>query len=66
MRALIQRVAQSSVTVDGKKVADIGHGLLVLLGIEDADTDDDIQWLSKKIVQLRIFDDSEGDRKSVV
>lgn len=60
MRALIQRVAQSSVTVDGKKVADIGHGLLVLLGIEDADTDDDIQWLSKKIVQLRIFDDSEG------
>lgn len=60
MRALIQRVAQSSVTVDGKKVADIGHGLLVLLGIEDADTDDDIQWLSKKIVHLRIFDDSEG------
>lgn len=60
MRALIQRVAQSSVTVDGKKVSDIGHGLLVLLGIEDADTDDDIQWLSKKIVQLRIFDDSEG------
>lgn len=60
MRALIQRVAQSSVTIDGKKVADIGHGLLVLLGIEDADTDDDIQWLSKKIVQLRIFDDSEG------
>lgn len=60
MRALIQRVAQSAVTVDGEKVADIGHGLLVLLGIEDADTDDDIQWLSKKIVQLRIFDDTEG------
>jgi D-aminoacyl-tRNA deacylase len=60
MRALIQRVAQSSVTVEGQKVAKIEKGLLVLLGIEDADADEDIQWLSKKIVQLRIFNDASG------
>lgn len=60
MRALIQRVSQASVTVEAKITASIGHGLLVLLGIEDADTDDDIQWLSKKIVQLRIFNDTNG------
>jgi D-tyrosyl-tRNA(Tyr) deacylase len=60
MRALIQRVSQTSVTADGKLTASIGRGLLVLLGIEDADSDEDIQWLSKKIVQLRIFNDTNG------
>jgi D-aminoacyl-tRNA deacylase len=58
MRALIQRVSQASVTVEGKITASIGQGLLVLLGIEDADTNEDIQWLSKKIIQLRIFNDA--------
>lgn len=60
MRALIQRVSQASVTVNSEKVANINRGLLVLLGIEDADIDADIQWLSKKITQLRIFDDTDG------
>lgn len=60
MRALIQRVSQASVTVEGKITASIGQGLLVLLGIEDADTNEDIQWLSKKIIQLRIFNDANG------
>jgi D-aminoacyl-tRNA deacylase len=60
MRALIQRVSQASVRVEKKITAKIGKGLLVLLGIEDADTDEDILWLSKKIVQLRIFNDTNG------
>lgn len=60
MRALIQRVSRASVTVGGEVVAKIGNGLLVLLGIEDADTQEDSQWLSKKIAQLRIFNDNQG------
>ncbi len=60
MRAVIQRVLKASVTIDGKVHAQIGKGLLVLMGIEDADTLDDIQWLSSKIVNLRIFDDTDG------
>ncbi len=60
MRVVIQRVKNSSVTIDGKVKSQIGKGLLVLLGIEDADSDEDIEWLSKKIVQLRIFDDENG------
>lgn len=60
MKAVIQRVAEASVTINQKKVADIQQGLLVLLGIEDADTQEDIQWLSKKIANLRIFNDEEG------
>lgn len=60
MRAVIQRVAKASVTVEGKVVGHIKEGLLVLLGIEDADSEDDIQWLSSKIVNLRIFNDDEG------
>ena len=60
MRVVIQKVSQASVTVDELKVASIGTGLLVLLGIEDADTHEDIDWLSKKIVQLRIFLDTNG------
>lgn len=60
MRAIIQRVSKASVTIAGSITAEITAGFLILLGIEDADTDQDIQWLSQKIVQLRIFSDSEG------
>lgn len=60
MRAVIQRVAWASVTVEGQVVSKIQKGLLVLLGIEDADTPDDIEWLSRKMVNLRIFNDDEG------
>ena len=60
MKAVIQRVLKSSIIVDGKIVGAIETGLLVLLGIEDADTDEDIAWLSNKIVHLRIFNDGEG------
>ena len=57
MRAVIQRVTQAGVTIDNVLTSSIGNGLMVLVGIEDADTDEDIVWLSNKIVQLRIFDD---------
>ena len=57
MKAVIQRVSNASVTVNGVCLASIQKGLLVLLGIEDADTQTDIEWLSSKIVNLRIFDD---------
>lgn len=60
MRAVIQRVSKASVAIDGKINSQIGNGLLVLLGIEDADTSEDIEWLSGKIVNLRIFDDATG------
>lgn len=60
MRAVIQRVSEASVTIDGALNGAIQKGLLVLLGVEDADTDDDIRWLSQKIAQLRIFNDAEG------
>ena len=60
MRAVIQRVLNSSVSIEGEIRSKIGAGLLVLLGIEDADTDEDIQWLSAKIVNLRIFADEKG------
>jgi D-tyrosyl-tRNA(Tyr) deacylase len=60
MRAVIQRVAKASVTVDSKKVSEIQKGLLILLGIEDADSEEDIGWLSKKIANLRIFNDENG------
>jgi D-tyrosyl-tRNA(Tyr) deacylase len=67
MRTVIQRVTHSSVTIDGKVKATIGKGLLVLIGIEEADDEDDIQWLAKKIAGLRIFDDEKGVmNKSVV
>lgn len=66
MKAVIQRVSQASVTINNEKVADIGLGLLILVGIEDADTQDDIDWLTAKIVQLRIFnDENEVMNKSV-
>lgn len=60
MRAVIQRVSHASVTIDGSIKSEIGKGLLVLLGVEDADGPEDIEWLTKKIAQLRIFDDADG------
>jgi D-tyrosyl-tRNA(Tyr) deacylase len=60
MRAVIQRVKKSSVTIDGKIHSQTGGGLLVLVGIEDADAEDDIIWLSNKIVNLRILNDDNG------
>lgn len=60
MRAVIQRVSKASVTVEGNLISKINTGLLVLIGIEYADTTEDITWLSKKIVNLRIFNDEEG------
>ena len=59
MRAVIQRVTKASVTIDGKINGQIENGLLVLLGIEDADTAEDIGWLSSKIINLRIFNDEK-------
>jgi len=58
MRAVIQRVTRASVTISNKIKSEIGPGLLVLLGIEETDDNDDIEWLCSKIVNLRIFDDS--------
>jgi D-tyrosyl-tRNA(Tyr) deacylase len=60
MRAIIQRVTQAQVQIDGKLFSEIGNGLLVLLGIEDADTDEDINWLAQKIINLRVFNDENG------
>ena len=60
MRAVIQRVSKASVTIDGKIEGQIESGLLVFLGIEDADNDEDIKWLSNKTANLRIFNDEEG------
>ena len=60
MRAVIQRVSRASVTVDGNLISKITNGLLILIGIEDADTLEDINWLSKKIANLRIFNDVDG------
>ena len=57
MKAVIQRVTRASVAIDGKETAAITEGMLVLIGIEDADNTEDIQWLSSKIINLRIFDD---------
>ena len=57
MKAVIQRVSQASVNIDGVKVADIQKGLLVLIGFEDSDTQEDILWLTTKIANLRIFAD---------
>lgn len=67
MRAVIQRVNKASVSIDGKEKSSIGLGLLVLLGIENADDQKDIEWLSGKISRLRIFkDDDEMKNNSVV
>lgn len=60
MRVVIQRVKQAAVAVEGKEISAIDEGLMILLGIEDSDTRDDISWLCAKIVNLRIFDDEQG------
>lgn len=60
MRTVIQRVKRAKVSVNGSTKASIGEGLLLLLGIEAADTEEDIQWLSHKVLGLRIFDDEQG------
>ncbi len=60
MKAVIQRVSKASVTIEDNKVATIDHGVLVLLGIEETDAQKDIDWLSNKIINLRIFNDKEG------
>ena len=60
MRVLIQRVRRASVSVGGDEVASIGKGMLVLLGVAVDDTEDDLEWLVKRTVQLRIFDDEAG------
>jgi len=60
MRAVIQRVSSASVEVDGSIVGAIGKGMMVLVGVEDADSLEDIQWLSSKLIQLRIFNDEAG------
>lgn len=67
MRVVIQRAAKASVTINEKETRSIGKGLMILLGIENADGEEDISWLVNKIVNLRIFDDENGVmNKSVV
>jgi len=60
MRAVIQRVSKASVIINEKTISTIGNGILILLGIEEADTNDDIDWLTGKIARLRIFADKQG------
>lgn len=60
MRIVIQRVSQSSVTINGVVKSQIGIGMMVLLGIEDADTEEDVEWLCSKLSKLRIFEDENG------
>lgn len=60
MRVVIQRVTEASVTVDGEIIGSIGLGLLVLVGIEEVDTKQDVEWLSGKLANLRIFEDEQG------
>lgn len=60
MRVVIQRVSRAGVTIDGAVYGSIGAGLMVLIGIEDADSNEDVEWLSQKILNLRIFNDEEG------
>lgn len=60
MRTVLQRVSKASVTVNGEIITSIGNGLLVLLGVEDADAKEDIEWLTQKIANLRIFNDENG------
>ena len=60
MRVVVQRVSSASVSIDNIIKGSIGNGLMVLLGFEDADTEEDIEWLVSKIVQLRVFNDGQG------
>ena len=66
MRIVIQRVSHASVTIEGHCKSSIGKGMLILVGIEEADGQEDIDWLCKKIVNLRIFDDEKGNRPSYI
>ena len=66
MRVVLQRVSQASVSIDGKVNGEIGNGLLVLVGIEEADTIEDISWLCNKIVKMRIFNDEAGVMNSSI
>jgi len=60
MRAVIQRVTEASVSIDGETISRIGHGLLVLLGVEEIDDASDVDWLAGKLARMRIFGDAEG------
>ncbi len=60
MRVLVQRVKEASVAIKGKEVSAIGPGMLLLIGVEDADTEEDADWLCNKLSKLRIFDDADG------
>lgn len=60
MRTIIQRVQHASVTIDGTVKSSIGNGLLLLLGVEDSDTSEDVDWLVRKVAALRVFDDDNG------
>lgn len=60
MRLVIQRVKEASVTIEGKRVSEIGAGLFILVGVEKGDTEEDAKWLASKVAGLRIFDDNEG------
>ena len=60
MRIVIQRVAEARVSVDQKVVGEVGQGYMILVGVEDADTQEDADWLAKKVVSLRVFSDAEG------
>lgn len=67
MRVVIQRIKNASVSVEGKQISSIEKGFLILVGIEDVDTKEDVEWLTQKIVNLRVFDDENGImNKSVV
>lgn len=60
MRIVIQRVSRASVTIGGNVKSAIGKGFLILLGVEESDTEDDVEWLVKKVIGLRVFDDENG------
>ncbi len=60
MRVVVQRVAHAEVVVDAVSVGKIGRGLMVLLGVEDSDTEEDVKWLAQKVINMRIFDDAQG------
>jgi len=60
MRIVIQRVTEANVVIEGKINGEIGNGMMILVGIEESDSDEDIAWLTKKVVNLRIFDDENG------
>lgn len=66
MRVVVQRASQAQVNVNGVPKGSIGHGLVVLVGIEDADTEADAEWLAAKLVRLRIFNDDEGKMNASV